>query len=386
MTEYQLLIKKLVNKHISLEEKNKLQLWIQEDDANKIFFTNTLKELESEKRVIFNADIAYTKFIQSTTKEQPKTFKLPPLYKYAAILVLAIMIGYGIINNSKEDITTKVVDTKINIDTVDNDAITITLADGTTKAITSETVDVLKDSKGQAIAKKGSNGLVFDNDVDNGTLVYNEIFVPNSKTFKLELSDGTIVWLNSGTRFKFPQNFKYTTDKRTVYLTGEAFFDVTTNKSKPFIVNSNDIQIEVLGTQFNVSSYENEKNIATTLVEGSVNVFKNEMHNMAIHLSPGFQASFNRNDGNLSKRKVDTRIYTSWIDNKLIINNLKFSEILFKLERKYDVTIINKAQNMDNAIYKGEFGEESIEAILKTIALSTPFKYEINNKTIIIHN
>jgi len=105
-----------------------------------------------------------------------------------------------------------------------------------------------------------------------------------------------------------------------------------------------------------------------------------------IVLKPGQQSVFNKASQKMTKHKVNTDVYTSWIHNKLIINNLTFDEILTRLERKFDVDFINNTNNLNQAIYKGEFTNEDLDIILKTIALSTTFNYEIKDKKIIITN
>ena len=171
--------------------------------------------------------------------------------------------------------------------------------------------------------------------VSDENLVFNEIYVPYGQTFNLTLSDGTKVWLNAGTRLRFPQNLKTSTQNRIVYLDGEAFFDVTKDEKRPFIVNAENLDIEVLGTQFNVSAYKSDGQIATTLVEGAVNVYEDSNPDTKVLLSPSYQAAFVKEKGTLTKEKVDTRIYTGWMENRLIIDNLSFKQIIDKLERTH---------------------------------------------------
>ncbi len=386
MIDYNLLIKKLVNNEISLHEREILQEWVLIDEQNHKKFTQILKTLEVKESLLFDSNFAYKKFNTTITKKDNKVVRLTKYYKYAAILVLAIGVTFIIsLNNKSTDFNT-IVDSNPQNNIIDKKAITIKLADGTTKIIANNMLSDLKDSNGNLIASKQNNGLSFTNNLnkDSNNFALNEIQVPNGKTLKIELTDGTVVWLNSGTRFKFPQSFNSYTENRKVFLQGEAFFDVTKNKDKPFIVETKGINVEVLGTQFNVSSYDNEEIIATTLVEGSVNVIQVESPDKTLHITPNYQAVFNTTNSNLSKTKVDTKIYTSWINNKLIINSLKFNDILKKLERKHDVEIINENQILNNEIYRGEFEDETIETILNTIALSNPFKYTIEGKKITI--
>lgn len=169
-----------------------------------------------------------------------------------------------------------------------------------------------------------------------------------------------------------------------VYLEGEAFFEVSENKNHPFIVNTQEVDIKVLGTKFNVSSYDTDENIATTLVEGAVSVYETRSPENEILLSPNFQANYHKFGNSFEKTKVNTDNYTAWMQGRLIIDNLKFSEILQRLERRYAVKFVNNAVGLENEIYKGEFTDEKIESVLKTISLSTPFRFEINQNIITI--
>ncbi|MCH2193610.1 FecR family protein [Kordia sp.] len=386
MTNYKALIKKLAENNISSTEKRKLEEWVLSNDENLKIFSDTYKEYQKNIHNAFDTDAAFKKFKSSITTKDSKVFKLSTFYKYAAVLIILISLGYFLFDNSSTANLETIVKTNTDVSTDNNSGtyITIKLADGSKRVITSNSDEDLKDASGNIIANNSDKGLRFKNDLKTKELVYNEIYIPNGKIFKLELSDGTTVWLNAGTRFKFPQNFTQQTNNRTVYLDGEAYFDVTKNKDKSFIVHTKDINVEVLGTQFNVSSYANEAAVSTTLVEGSVNVFSNTSQETKMQLRPNFQAKYSKVDRHLSKVEVNTEIYTSWINNKLIINNLKFHEILKKLERKYDISITNKVHKLNNEIYTGEFENETIETILETISLSTTFNYTIHGNKIII--
>ncbi len=372
------LIKKLVDKTITKEERKVLESWVLEDTDHQKIFTDKYETLVSEKNNYFDDSIAYDKFINKVSRKEKKLFTLKPYYKYAAIFLLIACLGYLILPQlNNNDTTSEVVANTIN-------DITIKLSDGTTKVVSSGINESIKDVDGNIIANSSEDKLVFGNTTNDETLKYNEINVPNGRKLKIELSDGTLVWLNSGTYFKFPQNFTMQTENRLVYLNGEAYFDVATNKNKPFIVDAKGVNVEVLGTQFNVSSYQNETNIATTLVEGSVNVYQSSSPINKLLLVPNYQARYNKSQSKFSEVEVDTRMYTNWIHDKLIIDNLKFDEIIKKLERKFDVEITNQATKLNNEAYKGEFENESLEAILTTIALSNHFNFKIEGNKIII--
>lgn len=387
MTKYHLLIDKFINRTISSDEKEVLEKWILKNEANMTIFRNRLKESSRKLSVDFDTDLAYERFSENlrSRNKTPKLFHT--VLKYAAILAILLTIGFLAEQqllpiSSEGSIETFKNDQKKPI----GDDIVIKLADGTTKVLNSEGDEKVTDANGKIVASKGGNALVFDEakELSRITPAYNEVFIPFGQTFKLKLSDGTVVWLNAGSKLRFPQNFFNSDKNRIVYLEGEAFFDVAKSKNKPFIVNTQEVDVKVLGTKFNISSYETDDYIATTLVEGSVSVYETRTPENDIQLTPSFQAKYDKFGNHFNKVKVDTNIYTAWMQNRLVIDNLKFSELLIKLERRYFVKFMNKAENLNDEIYKGEFVNEDIETILKTISLSTPFEYEINQNVITI--
>lgn len=387
MPKYHLLIDKFLDRSISPSERKVLESWILESESNKSFFKSRLKESNRKISGDFDTDLAYQRFSDAlkSKKKAPKSFRT--ILKYAAVLTILLTVGFlakrQLLPISAET-STKVVENEIKPS--DGNEVIIKLADGTTKVLNPEGKELIKDANGEIIASKGGNSLSFDKSsaLANKAPVYNEVFIPYGQTFKLKLSDGTLVWLNAGSKLRFPQNFINTDNNRIVYLEGEAFFDVAKNKDKPFIVNTQEVDVKVLGTKFNISSYETDIYIATTLVEGSVNVYETRTPENDIELTPSFQAKYEKFGNQFDKAKVDTNIYTAWMNNRLMINNLKFSELLVKLERRYAVKFVNQAESLNDEIYKGEFADEDIESILKTIALSTPFEFEINQNLITI--
>lgn len=383
MDKYTSLISKYINKTISDEDFLLLKKWISEDKTHLNIFKKELENHHRKHDFSFNAKKAYEKFLESTQKT---VFKIRHYYKYAAILIIGFATVYGSFEYNKKTKNELVNTNQVTESLENNEAIVITLSDGSTHLITNNQQNTVVDESGNIIAQKHQDALTFNGGTSQGELAYNEILIPNGKTLKILLSDGTLVWLNAGTRFKFPQDFKYSSESRRVFLEGEAYFDVTKNEHKPFIVDNNGLDIKVVGTKFNVSSYSNDKDIATTLVEGSVIVEKDSQSNKTLQLVPGEQSIYNKKSLQISKRNVDTQIYTSWIDNKLVINNLRFNQILAKLERRFDVKIIDNSKVTDQAIYKGEFANEDLETILKTIAISNPFSYEIKDRNVTIFN
>jgi len=380
------LIEKFLNRTISSSERKRLKKWVLANKGNlKIFKQEITNRSKNNLDHHFDGKEAFKEFM--TTIDQNRTLRRKRfhLVRYAAVFIgLMALASFIYLTQYKDGNGAKsaIVNNSSNL----QNQISITLADGTKQFISANGETVLTDKQGKTIAKKQAQELDFSNTNDGmvENLVFNEIYVPYGQTFKIKLSDGTKVWLNAGTRMRFPQNLSSNAQNRVVYLEGEAYFDVTKDKTRPFIVNAENLDIKVLGTQFNVSAYKSDGNIATTLVEGAVNVYENSNPDTKILLSPSYQASFTKENGSLTKQKVDTRIYTSWLENRLIIDNLSFEQILSKLERAHNVSIINNVESLKDEVYKGEFENENIETILSTISSSTPFTYTIDNNVITI--
>ncbi len=380
------LIEKFLNRTISASERKRLKRWVLANKDNlKVFKREITNRSKNNLNHHFDGTAAFKEFMTTIDQHKVGRRKRFHLVRYAAIFIgLMAIASFVYLTQFKDGKGTNPV--IVDNSSSESNQISITLADGTKQYITANGEALLTDKQGKTIAKKQALGLDFSttNDRSSENLVFNEIYVPYGQTFQIKLSDGTKVWLNAGTRLRFPQNLSASTQNRVVYLEGEAYFDVTKDKKRPFIVNAENVDIKVLGTQFNVSAYKSDGKIAATLVEGSVNVYENSNPDTNILLSPSYQAAFTKENGTLTKQKVDTRIYTSWLENRLIIDNLSFEQILNKLERAHNVSIINKLESIKDEVYKGEFENENIETILNTISSSTPFNYTIENNIITI--
>jgi hypothetical protein len=388
MSNYDLLINKFIEKTISSEERIVLEKWVFKNDANKVIFKKYIKSATKKSDQGFDTDLAYQKFSETIKSKKKATNAFYNVLKYAAVVVILLTTGFLVkqqFSNDDTNATISVIDKQEALP--EGNEIIIKMADGTTKILNSNGSDAVTDINGKVIANQGGNSMVFNNgnELTETQAIFNEVYIPYGQTFKLTLSDGTLVWLNAGSKLRFPQKFIDSDKERIVYLEGEGFFEVAKNKEVPFIVNTQEVDIKVLGTKFNISSYETDHSIATTLVEGSVSVYETRMPENNLLLIPNFQASYNKFKNDFSKKEVDTKMFTAWMEDRFVIDNLTFSEILVKLERRHHVKFVNNTKNLGDEIYKGEFENEGIESILETISLSTPFEYEIQHNIITIN-
>ncbi|WP_203257138.1 FecR family protein [Hyunsoonleella ulvae] len=260
------------------------------------------------------------------------------------------------------------------------EVVTLELNNGSIQVIKENGNTNVIDNEGNVIGEQTGNKLVYSDKITSENLVYNTLKVPNGKKFDLVLSDGTKVLLNSGTSLKYP--IKFLPGKtREVFLSGEAFFDVEQDKAHPFIVNANNLNVEVLGTQFVVSLYEEDKHTSVVLVEGSVDLSKDN-HTDSTILTPGTIGVLNSQTGIIAKQSVNTGLYTSWIDGVLMFRNQTFENISKKLERIYNVTIVNHNPTFSQEVFNASFDNETIEDILSYFKDSYDMNYAIENNII----
>ncbi|RKM92724.1 DUF4974 domain-containing protein, partial [Aquimarina sp. BL5] len=269
-------------------------------------------------------------------------------------------------------------------ESLEEDKIKIIQEDGTITYLDFDDKTDIINAKGKLIGKKDRDKLIVSNTKNGEEIEYLEISIPKGKIFQLSLSDGTKVWLNAASTLKFPKNFVASESNRVVHLQGEAFFDVTTNKTQPFIVNTASIDVEVLGTQFNVSSYQEDATVKTTLVEGSVAIIDSEDQNKLSTLVPNDQAVYTKQNKGLDQKKVNTEIYTAWMYRKMTIQDESFASVIKRLERTYDIEIINTNDRLNKTRFTGEFDVENVRQILNVFSETIDFTYTIENKRIVI--
>lgn len=212
---------------------------------------------------------------------------------------------------------------------------------------------------------------------DSKTPQYFEAFAPEGSISQMILPDNSIIFLNSGSNIKYSiGNGK---GPREVFLSGEAWFQVTKNNKKPFIVHTAFYDVNVLGTEFNVKTYPEDNTITTTLEKGSVRITttdKFKIHSNQV-LKPGEQLVYNKEENSIKLKTVDTKLFTSWKENKLIFINMSLKELIVLLERKYGVDIEVSDESILDFHYDGCLKNETIIEIMNIIKETLPIEYKI---------
>ena len=204
------------------------------------------------------------------------------------------------------------------------------------------------------------------------TNTYNQLIVPKGKRSSIVFGDGTKLWVNSGSRIVYPISFKK--DKREIYVEGEVYLEVTKDKSRPFIVSTNKMNIAVLGTSFNVTAYTADKEQSVVLVTGAVEV--NTDSNKKIALTPNNRLTYT--GGQLDVENVDASLYVSWVGGLYIYNSEKLGTILDRLSRYYGKTITYDARVSElRCSGKLDMKDELLD-VLAGLAQTAPITWQYN--------
>ena len=318
-----------------LDENNlaELKAWVAASAENKAYFTQQreiwFSAVSREAASIYNQDKAFDTFrerIHSQKKEQKPSrqeFRLSILWRYAA--VVAVIIAVGFFSYWRGEVNVK---------------------------------DTFADISVEA---------------------------PLGSKTKLYLPDGTLVWLNAGSRMTYSQGFGF--DNRKVELEGEGYFEVKRNEKIPFYVKTKDLQLRVLGTKFNFRDYPEDHEVVVSLLEGKVelnNMLKNEK---AAFLVPDERAVLNKSNGLMTVESVTASNASQWTDGYLFFDEELLPDIVKELERSYNVTIRIANDSLKTFRFYGNFvrREQSIQEVLDALASTEKIQYKIEERNITIY-
>lgn len=301
---------------------------------------------------------------------------------------LALIIGFSFfVINTKTSSISDFVKSSEGIDINNSSEVVLILGEGENLKLDEESVTINYSNTGQKVTI-GSTKEINQKTTKNNKTVYNTLLVPYGKRSKIKLSDGSIVWLNSGSKLVYPVIFNG--DKREIYLEGEAIFDVAHNKDKPFFVMSESQEIEVLGTVFCVTNYKDENAINTVLKSGSVQISyhkSSSLNTEKMKISPGTKASFNKKTKSIISEKVNVNNYFSWREGVLIFKNDNLKNITKKLSRYYNLEIVIEDDDLANESFSGYLDlNENIDKVIENIKASTNMNYSIKGNKVIINN
>jgi len=310
--------------------------------------------------------------IQQKSKFSGKQIVLQ-LFKYAAILVLVFFSGavsYYYYQNSFSRRTPQFAD----LYPADGGAMVI-LADGSKVSLKKDMSEILYSENGDQLV------------VNSDTIkqkpelreALNKVIVSYGKKSMIVLSDGTKVWLNAGSQLVYPAFFS--NDTREVSLVGEAFFDVTKNPEKPFIVKASDVNVQVLGTRFDISAYPEDKIIQTVLEEGKINLNYEEnglfKRDHTLSMTPNQMVEFDRSSRKTASSIVNVSKYVSWKEGMLEFEKVNLNKALKQIERFYNVNITLGSEQIGEFKLSGKLDlKNTAEDVLNVIKLTLPVNWQ----------
>ncbi|MDO6519567.1 FecR family protein [Zobellia uliginosa] len=372
-------ITKLLMGTISEEELVALRKWLDNPENQSILETYVKGYHDLNLSLLKdNVEEAYGKTIRQIDRAERPVRKLFPNWaKYAAAAVLIFGLGFmyqqGVFSTKKSHILIP-----------NDDVVTLVTENGSVQTIDVQTSEIVKDENGNVIGKQEKNQINYSVGNEVKELTYNTLNVPKGKTFQITLSDGTVVHMNAGSSLRYPVNFS-PTQLRKVFLDGEAYFDVTKDKSRPFVVSVDDLDVKVLGTEFNVSSYSEDTNIEVVLVEGAVGLNKiSESPEEGVELVPGQRGAYRRNSENIHIDSVNTDLFTSWMQGHLVFRELTFDQILTKLGRHYNIELENRNSELGQEVFNASFNDATIEEVMSFFNDTHEIDYEISDNKVII--
>ena len=258
----------------------------------------------------------------------------------------------------------------------------LVLSTGEVVDISNAEQDEVKLDKGTKLYSGNRLEYVRPDSLHKKELEFNQLIIPKGTFYHLVLSDGTKVWLNADSKIKYPVSFGK--DKREVSLHGEGYFEVAKDSTRPFIVSTDKMDVKVLGTTFDVNTYEDEGKSFVVLVEGLVEVSAGKGESRII--TPGYIAEVNMHDvqAKIQVSKCDTEHYVAWKNGNFSFRNASLTEILKRVSRYYDVTVIRE-QVFEEEYYTGDVSSDvSLESLLAVIESSTSVSFKVERKIVYV--
>lgn len=368
-----------MNKSASREDLDVLREWAKNPENLKDFKEHIKLDLEIIMALNQPNQDEIEKNVLHQIRKEKKALKIKRLrnvFKYAAVIAVLAASAWLV---------------KINLDKgspdiliIPDESIVLQKNDGSIETIDEQsTYSVIKASNGASVGMQEGKRITYSGSTGLGDTEFNKLIVPYGKKFELELADGTEVFLNAGSTIKYPVNF-LPDQNRGVQITGEAFLNVSKDPLRPFIIETDGMEVEVLGTSFNIMAYPEDPVTETILVEGSVKLTSKKAKGSLL-LSPGEKGTIVRENGDLSKEPVNTKIYTAWMKGRLVFRGMKFNNILKKLERHYNVVFLNGNTELGEELFNASFSsDDSIVAILDYFKKTHNIDYQIKENTVSI--
>ena len=376
------IIWKKINHTLTVEEEMLLSQWLSESSAHQRYLDNTMRYYLEGSNFSANKEESEKawKMLKNTGLKGNKRNSRWIISVAAAAVAIFLVVTY-LLPSKKIENPLIVAGKAENIKPGTNQA-TLILNDGSVYNLTASKNLVLTEGSSE-IKSEGTKLQYTEKKGIHQEIKYNTLSIPRGGEFFLQLADGTKVWLNSETVLRYPVQFNG--NERKVELTGEAFFEVARNEKVPFLVESGEQVIKVLGTEFNISSYKEDPLIYTTLVKGSVEVLIKNKPEIKQTLTPNEQSSLNKVEMQISKRTVDPYQYVAWKEGRFVFQDQNLGEIMKTLSKWYNVDVVFAREDLRNIRFTGDLERYSdFGVVLRKISKTNEVRFIFENKQITI--
>ncbi|NGF56594.1 DUF4974 domain-containing protein [Parapedobacter sp. SGR-10] len=370
------ILQKYLDGQCTPSEAKLVESWLDHEASSGI------GKAENTEKMLRSRDNIREQLIQTIRAKQPNTRQMWTRLSIAACFLAFVVFGAVLLRNEKEEgeylVVNKVVEEVV---TPGSQSAILTLSDGSTIRLDDIGEGVLEHNDGVKISQSADGQLAYE--VDNSQSVQktriNKISIPFGGFYKVILQDGTKVSLNSGSTLVYPTQF--TGDTRSVELQGEAYFEVASNKKRPFIVKARDTDIRVTGTSFNLEAYTEEKAIVTTLLEGEVYVSKEQA---TVRLQPGEQSTSVFGTSRITKKAVDAKSSIAWTTGYFIFEDQEIESILREVARWYDVDIYVQRKSADKKLGGIFSRQKSVEELLHYLKKLNVLEFEKEGRRVTV--
>lgn len=342
------LIVKRMEESLSPQEQAELEVWLREDSNNYLLYEELMDEKQLNEQLeelqSIDDESAYQRlsaqFFHATPVLKRNTRKIW-YFAAAAVLVLSLS-AYMILSplNQKPAAAPVAITKQQQLENIKpgGKKATLTLSNGKTIELDQNKQGIIAEDGSNTIQQSHPGNLYYSENSktfsSSGDLPEYELAVPRSGEYSVTLNDGTIVWLNALSTLRFPVRFSKS--ERRVILSGEAYFQVAKDESRPFVVEVDSVEVRALGTEFNVTAYPEDQKVGAALVEGRITVTHNDEHHM---LQPGDVAEVPGNSGKINIKEADIEELTAWKNGEFIFHNTPLHAIMNQFARWYDIEV-----------------------------------------------
>jgi transmembrane sensor len=376
------LLDKSIDGKATDSEQNLLEEYYKRLDASSNMELSDQEETELHRVMLYHIQTGIGNTVKVAVLTPKWTFRL--WYAAASIMLMVSIGGYYYFNNTKPEVKIARSAVQSTIAPGSNKAV-LKLSNGKEIVLTGATNGVLASQGQTKVIKKSTGELMYDAPEPAITsqlkITYNTITIPRGGQFQVVLPDGSKVFLNAASSLTYPTAF--TGSSRNVELTGEAYFEVAKNKAMPFIVKSNGINVQVLGTHFDISAYQDDQMISTTLLEGSVRLNKGTATALLI---PGQQGIITKESDAFIVQQANIEQVMAWTNGYFVFKDYNIKEVMKIVSRWYDIDVEYQG-NVQAKKFGGTTSRyKDIRELLNYMKITGGINYKIEGRRVILMN